>query len=181
MKTAINIVIIAVISAILSLSNCKDDPFNEVYTKGSITEISGEIYIDEYNPELLNGSKCENIQNCLSGTGNSMAPRLEDISLECSYNLTVMDAKYDNQIHLKDGGFRIYGDGINVIYGKFQGCGGYCDDIFNVEILFEITGGEGYYRKATGVIRGKILSVPEYPEILYMKIKGEINHFPNNS
>jgi hypothetical protein len=179
MKTAINIVIIAIMFTLLS--SCEDNHYDEVYPKGLITEISGEIFIDEYDPELLNGEKCENIQNCLSGTGNSIAPRLEEISLECSYDLTVMDVKYDNQIHLKNGGFTISDDRINTIYGFFHGCGGYCDDIFNVELLFEITGGEGYYRDATGIIRGKIISVKEYPKILYLKIKGEINHFPDKS
>lgn len=181
MKTAINIVIITTMFTLLSSCNCNNDPIDPVYPKGLITKISGEIYIDEYNPELLIGSKCENIQNCLFGTGNSIAPRLEEISLECSYDLTVMEAKYDNQIHLKNGGFRIYDDGINAIYGNFQGCGGYCNDIFNVELLFEITGGEGYYQEATGIIKGEIIRVPEYPQVLYMKINGEINHSPNNS
>jgi hypothetical protein len=179
MKTAINIVIIAIMFALLS--SCQEKEYDKVYPKGLMTEISGEIFIDDYDPALLNGSKCENIQNCLSGTGNSNAPRLKEISLECSYNLTVMDAIFDNQIHLKNGGFRIFDDGINAVYGTFQGCGGYCDDIFNVELLFEITGGEGYYQDATGIIRGKILRVPEYPKVLYMKIKGEINHRSNNS
>ena len=178
MKTMIRVIAAVFVFNFLCTS-CWDDPdIPNIESKmnGLTTEISGELYIDSYNEELLSSAKCDNIQNCLSGTGNSTAEGLKEISMDCSYNLTILDAEQANQVQLNGGDFKLYDDGINEIYGTFRGCGGYCDDIFSVELLFDVTGGAGYYQNATGIINGKIIRLPEYPKILYLKINGIVNH-----
>ena len=174
------IIIVIISTAMLCLlcTSCDPSGNNSEMTEkvsGLKTEIVGEVFIDKFSKELLNDEKCENIQDCLIGTGNSNAEALSEISLECFYDLTVLDTESPEHIQLNNGNFKLYTDGINEIYGTFQGCGGNCNDVYSMEILFDVTGGEGYYLNATGFIIGKIVRYPLYPNILYMEINGFIN------
>ena len=175
MKTTIRVIMAA--AMINFLCTCCESPeIPDAKINGLTTEIVGEVFIDKFSEELLNDEKCENIQDCLIGTGNSNAEALSEISLECFYDLTVLGAESPEHIQLSDGNFKLYTDGINEIYGTFRGCGGNCNDVFSVELLFEVTGGNGLYQDARGYIKGKIVRFPQYPKILHLEINGIVNH-----
>ena len=175
MKTTIKIIFVWILSIIMiSCDNTEPEPVDPLVP--ITTMISGQVFIDKFDQDLLKGSECENIQNCMLGTGRSNATMFEDITVECHSNLTITNTNLNDQINFDKGEFRFLDDKNNVIYGEYQGCGTYCENLFEAELIFKIIGGEGYFKEATGEIKVKIRTFSTQPSILIMEFNGTVYH-----
>jgi len=164
---------------ILSLIMISCDPTEPVILPETMpmeTMINGQVFINQFDEDLLKGSECENIQNCMSGTGRSNATMFEDFAVECHSSLTITNTNFNDQINFDKGEFRFLDDKNNVIYGEYQGCGTYCENLFEAELIFKIIGGEGYFKEATGEIKVKIKTFSTQPSILMMEFNGTVYH-----
>jgi Ca2+-binding RTX toxin-like protein len=140
----------------------------------SRTRINGNVQFIDYDRELIRGSEGEDIQNAMSGTGTSNAPKLWNISLEKSDFLTF--TQYNNRIYLRSGEFTMTGIEGNAIFGTYYGQGTSKEGYFYADLFFEFKGGMGNYQDATGSMNGNITNHPQYSATLMMEFKGMISH-----
>lgn len=157
------------------LSSCFNDNFETQSSKysGAKKQIEGNVFIDDFNLPEATGSENRDLISTMNGNGVSNLVNIWEYYMENTHNATY--DKFGDEIFLNNGEFRIESeDGENAIFGTYQGWGLFRNEIFNADLVFDIKGGEGFYKGASGGFNAFVKNNSTYPVTLNMEFNGVI-------
>lgn len=175
MKLLKNYFTFVITFSLLMTFGCNSDKFEFIDTKiqfDSKIIFKSELSFITQHTYLIPPDSKEILRTTQKIRGTSLAKHLNKFELRLSH--IAYEIELGKSMHVSDGQFEITSDNGDQIFGSYEGFGSLKDNRKELNLVFQILDGNGFYEGATGHLESQSHQASGHPNARSMNIKGVI-------